>query len=64
MNIEHWVNMQIDSVFFMLRSKLNQSFRAEGKKEYLKQSLRQLMLDILLSLILMFVLHFGTKFIK
>ena len=32
------LNNEADSAFLMLRSKLKQSFRAEGKKEYLKQS--------------------------
>ena len=48
----------------MLRSKLNQSFRVEGKKEYLKQSVRQLKVGILLFFDLMVGSHFGTKFIK
>ena len=48
----------------MLKSKLNQSFRVEGKKEYLKQCFRQLKVGILLFLVLVFVSHFGTKFIK
>ena len=48
----------------MLRSKLNQSFRVEGKKEYLNESVRQLKVGIRLLLVLMFASHFGTKFIK
>ena len=48
----------------MLRSKLNQSFRVEGKKENLEQSVRQLKVGILLFLVLVFVSHFETKFIK
>ena len=30
--------MYVSSEFLTLKSKLNQSFRIEGKKEYLKQS--------------------------
>ena len=42
---------EIDSEILMLRSKLNQSFRVEEKKEYLTQSVRKLNMGILLSLI-------------
>ena len=38
--------MKTDSAFLMLRSKLNQSFRIEGNKEYLKHSVRQLKMGI------------------
>ena len=58
------LNIGVDSEFLMLRSKLNQSFRVEGKKEYLKQSVRQLKVGILLFLVPIFVPYFGTKFIK
>ena len=34
----NWTNKRQQSAFLMLRSKLKQSFRAEGKKQYLKQS--------------------------
>ena len=46
---------ETDSEFLKLRSKLNQSFRVEGKKEYLKQSVRQFKVGILLFLVLTFV---------
>ena len=36
------LKMEIDSEFLILRSKLNQSFREQGKNEYLKQSVLQL----------------------
>ena len=55
------LNIEIDSEFLILRSKLNQSFRAEEKKEYLKHFFRQLKVGIL---VLVIVSHFGTKFIK
>ena len=58
------LNIEIDSEFLMLRSKLNKSFSVEGKKEYSKISVRQLKVGILLFLVLVFVSHFGTKFIK
>ena len=35
------LNIKIGSEFLMLRSKLNQPIRVEGKKEYFKQSVRQ-----------------------
>ena len=55
---------EIDSEILMLRSKLNQSFRVEEKKEYLTQSVRKLNMGILLSLIQIFGSPFETKFIK
>ena len=58
------LNIEIDSEFLILRSKLNQSFRVDGKKEYLKQFVQQLKVGILLFLVLVFVSNFGTKFIK
>ena len=58
------LNIKIDSKFLMLRSKMNQSLRVEGKKEYPKQSVRQLKVGKLLFLILVFVSHFGSNFIK
>ena len=35
------LNSDIDSEFLILISKENQSFKGEGKKEYLKQSVQQ-----------------------
>ena len=35
------LNNDIESEFFILISKENQSFKAEGKNEYLMQSVRQ-----------------------
>ena len=55
---------EIDSEILMLRSKLNQSFRVEEKKEYLTQSVRKLNMGILLSLVQIFGSPFETKFIK
>ena len=37
---------EIDSEFLILISKSNQSFKVEGKKEYLKQSVQQWKIDI------------------
>ena len=48
----------------MLISKLNQSFRAEGKKECLKQFARHLCDGILLFLVLVVGLFLGIKLIK
>ena len=36
------LNNKFDSEFLMLISNRNQSFKVEGKKEYLKQPIRQL----------------------
>ena len=58
------LNIEIDSEFLILRSKLNQSFRVERKKDYLKQFVQHLKVGILLFLVLVFVSHFGAKFIK
>ena len=55
---------EIDSEILMLRSKLNQSFRVEEKKEYLTQSVRKLNMGILLPLVQIFGSPFETKFIK
>ena len=48
------LNIEIDSEFLMLRSKLNKSFSVEGKKVYSKISVRQLKVRILLFLVLVF----------
>ena len=45
----------------MLISKLNQSFRVEGKTECLKQFVRHLYDDILLFLVLMVGSYLGIK---
>ena len=36
------LKIEIDSEFLILTSRLNQSFRVQGKNEYLKQSVQQL----------------------
>ena len=48
----------------MLISELNQSFRAEGKKECLKQFVRHLYDSILLFFVLMIGSYLGIKLIK
>ena len=58
------LNKETYSEFLMLTSNLNQSFRAEGKKECLKQFVRNLYDGILLFLVLMVGSYFGIKLIK
>ena len=58
------LNSDINSEFLTLISKENESFKVEGKKEYLKQSVRQWEVGILLFLVLMVGSQFGIKFIK
>ena len=58
------LNSDTNSEFLILISKENQSFKVEGKKEYLKQSVRQWKVGILLFLVLMVGSHFGIRFIK
>ena len=58
------LNKEIDSEFLMLISKLNQSFRVEGKKEFLKQFVRHLYEGALLFLVLMVGSYLGIALIK
>ena len=58
------LNKEIDSECLMLISKLNQSFRVEGKKEFLKQFARHLYEGILLFLVLIVGSYLGIKLIK
>ena len=46
----------------MFTSKLSQSFRVDGKKEYLKQLVGQLHVGICLFLVLIVFSHFGIRF--
>ena len=55
---------EIYSEFLMLISNWNQSFKVEGKKEYLKQFVQQLQIIKLLFLVLKAASHFGIKVIK
>ena len=58
------LNKEIDCEFLMLISKLNQSFRVEGKKELLKKFVRHLYDGILLFLVPMVGSYLGIKLIK
>ena len=55
---------EIDSEFVIVWSNLNQSFKVEGKKEYLKESVQQWKIGIWLFLLLMVWLHYGIKLIR
>ena len=55
---------EIDSEFVIVWSNLNQSFKVEGKKEYLKESVQQWKIGIWLFLVLMVWLHYGIKLIR
>ena len=53
-----------DSEFLISTSKLNQSFRVDGKKEFLKQSVQQWNVGKWFLLVLMVKVHFGIRFFK
>ena len=58
------LNIEIDSEFLIVSSNLYQSFRVEGRKEFLKQSVRQWKAGIRFNLVLVVSWIFGIKLLN
>ena len=58
------LNIANDSEFLISTSQLNQSFRVDGKKEFLKQSVRQWNVGKRFPLVLTVKVHFAIRFFK